>query len=517
MSVDSIYKTIENAKNGSLIPVFQNGRTMESRYNPERDAEKLCSEIQKGSFFVVMGLGSGIFIQKLSEKFPASKIIVLEKDKSDLLFLKQLESVKRLTENKQIIICTPYDLFTALTENYMPAKFGDLQIIEQRGWVNENSEASLKIKEIIKKAVSIISADYSVQSHFGRLWTHNIMNNIKLLSQTCKSTYAIDNIKNIAASGKEALVVAAGPTLDTFIEEIRRERQKNEIFIIATDTAWSSLTANNIKADTVVSIDGQSVSYNHFIHPTKKSAEVIENCLPPLFFFDLCSNTSAAQHIIEDGADTVFFTSGHPLSMALKNFSGNSIPCLFSGSGTVTITATDLAIKAGFKKIKIVGADFSYSSGKAYTKGTYLDRLYNMNSIKTQSGELSFSRLMYRSKLKPLNNIQQTTEVLEAYRTSLENFLNASGFSFERKMNVYECSAIFNMTENNFNTQKLQYNPSKVDSKAFKNELQTSSPEEIETLLLPYIAYLRHHKKHKDENYIELLKLAFSRIVSYNI
>ena len=39
MSSQSIYKSIETAKNGSQIPVFQSGRTMESRYNPERDAE----------------------------------------------------------------------------------------------------------------------------------------------------------------------------------------------------------------------------------------------------------------------------------------------------------------------------------------------------------------------------------------------------------------------------------------------------------------------------------------------
>ena len=38
---ECLYKSIETAKNGTLIPVFQNGKTMESRYNPERDAENL--------------------------------------------------------------------------------------------------------------------------------------------------------------------------------------------------------------------------------------------------------------------------------------------------------------------------------------------------------------------------------------------------------------------------------------------------------------------------------------------
>ena len=63
-----IYKSFEQAKNGTTIPVFISGKTMESRYNPERDAETLCNSIEDGfNFFLVLGIGSGLFIKKLSE------------------------------------------------------------------------------------------------------------------------------------------------------------------------------------------------------------------------------------------------------------------------------------------------------------------------------------------------------------------------------------------------------------------------------------------------------------------
>ena len=68
MGGTSIYDRIEEAKNGTIIPVLKNGRTMESRYNPERDAEKLCENITEGSFFIVIGIGSGIFIKTLYQK-----------------------------------------------------------------------------------------------------------------------------------------------------------------------------------------------------------------------------------------------------------------------------------------------------------------------------------------------------------------------------------------------------------------------------------------------------------------
>ena len=56
-----IYKEIINAKNGTQIPVFVSGKTMDSRYNPERDAENLLNTITEAAgFFVVLGAGSGI-------------------------------------------------------------------------------------------------------------------------------------------------------------------------------------------------------------------------------------------------------------------------------------------------------------------------------------------------------------------------------------------------------------------------------------------------------------------------
>ena len=99
-----IYKSFEQAKNGTTIPVFISGKTMESRYNPERDAETLCNSIEDGfNFFLVLGIGSGLFIKKLSERFPVSRIIALELYQDDIDFLEQSEIIKDLKNNPQII------------------------------------------------------------------------------------------------------------------------------------------------------------------------------------------------------------------------------------------------------------------------------------------------------------------------------------------------------------------------------------------------------------------------------
>ena len=155
-----IYKGFEAAKNGTLIPVFLSGRTMESRYNPERDAQNLLDSIEDGfSFFLVLGTGSGLFLKLLSQKFPAAKILALELYQEDIDFLKEGKIIQELTCNPSVIFCTPDNLENTLSVNYIPAKYGNLKIIEQHGWINENQDFVQTINQTLQKSLGIISAD----------------------------------------------------------------------------------------------------------------------------------------------------------------------------------------------------------------------------------------------------------------------------------------------------------------------------------------------------------------------
>ena len=496
-----IYKSFEQAKNGTLIPVFTNGKTMESRYNPERDAETLCNSIENNfDFFLVLGIGSGLFIKKLSERFPVARIIAFELYQEDIDFLRQSDILKELEKNNHIIFSSLDSLEEDLSQNYIPAKYGDLKIIEQRAWLNENAVFINQINSILQKTMGIISADFSVQSHFGKIWTTNILNNSLLAEKIynkAKSNRSLSNIFSKDSLQKTAVIIAAGPTLDKTISILN---DRNKYFIIATDTAGSSLIKHKIIPDVIVSIDGQNVSYNHFLNNNST-----------LYAFDLCSNFSAAKHIAETGNKLFFFYTGHPLANAINTSFGNIFPYLFSGAGTVTITATDLAVKAGFKKILVLGADFSYTNGKPYAAGTYLDSLYNQKSVKIDSAEKAFSKLMFRTELLNSDNTQ-TTPILEAYKTSFEKYLQQKNISFSKEQNIYELLVSDNRNEIiSFNFIK------NLSIKSFFNKLSSANPEEAEILLLPYIAWLKNNKNYKNYSYSELLKLAFNTIVSYNI
>ena len=95
---------------------------------------------------------------------------------------------------------------------------------------------------------------------------------------------------------------------------------------------------------------------------------------------------------------------------------------------------------------------------------------------------------------------------------SLEKYLNMKGIKFFKKNDIYEISA----DSNSLNQIKILSSTPDLFNNFIKKFI-SSNPEETETLLLPYLAWLRHNEKFKKSSYKELLKLAFDSIVSYNI
>ncbi|MBR1640642.1 MAG: motility associated factor glycosyltransferase family protein [Treponema sp.] len=477
------------AKNGSVIPVLKNGRTVDSKYNPQKEAESILQGIScktKYNYFIILGIGSGLFIKELSKKFGQSRIIAVERSEKDLDFLLQIDTVKKLKDNANVFFTSADKLSETVCSTYLPAKYEKPEIIEQRAWKNENQDIIELISSNINKALRIISADYSVQAHFGKIWMHNIMTNLQLSEK--KFEFQIDR-------SKKAAVLAAGPSLEKSISKIIEN--KNSYFVIATDTALQALIKYKCHPDAVISIDGQAVSREHF-----------QNCPnDSLYFFDLCANPSAAKHIIKKGGKVIYFSSGHPLSSLASDFT-DSLPHIFSGAGTVTIAAVDLAVKLGFEKISVLGADFGFWE-KAYTRGTYLHTLYSLSENKLQSLEKQYDRLMYRTPLI-ITDEKKTTELLEAYRKSFLEYLSLNSIKYSYQDNEYSLTS-------NAPSPQTFHSSSTFNFSAFLNYCKRSKAEELEIPLLPYVAYLKNRAAADSKfEYLYFLKLAHTFIVRYN-
>ena len=157
----SIYSSIMTTKNGSQIPVFHSGRTAESKYNPQLEAQRIVDGIEKKfDFFILIGVSSGILLKNLVQNFNNSVFFCIEPSENDYSFLFSSENnleIRKFMNHKNIHFCTFDKIESQLCQIYLPVKFNDFKIIETRGWSNENKKIIPKIYEKIQNAINLIS------------------------------------------------------------------------------------------------------------------------------------------------------------------------------------------------------------------------------------------------------------------------------------------------------------------------------------------------------------------------
>ncbi len=427
---ESNYTQIIDAKDGNKIPL-KNQIAFHSKYNPIREAQSFANQLSESKVFIVLGLCGGYHIEEIFKKFPESKILAVEETEDDFNFLKEIPCIKKLAENPKIYFCTLKNLGEKILNIYKPAIDGNISITALRQWENAFPQTAEEARNKIQDALKILAADFSAQSHFGKIWQKNIFENLKTAGEL---KINVNEIFTRIPTDKCAAIIAAGPSLDDSITELRENRKK--YYVIATDTAFQILIKNGIKTDAVISVDGQQISYNHYFY--KESEPPNDG---PLFIFDLCANPSAVRRVQKSTKKIIFAETGHPLSQYASKFTGQpSFIHLDAGSGTVTIAAVSFAEAVGFTKLKLYGADFCYQKGKTYAKGTYLDSLYRKNEDRLSNSETMYDRLLYRTDLKILSENIFTTEILTSYKESLNNFLSEK--SFFKNLEIFEKSKI---------------------------------------------------------------------------
>lgn len=476
-----IYSSVIQSKNGDAIPLFADGKPMHSKYNPSAERLPVDAAVQEG-FFLIGGIGGGYHIANLVRQLKNYCIIAFEADRESLDFCMALKSVRELSRNPSIVFCQADDVQELLGQKYIASLYGDFTCLFQRAWQQENEKLCRTMEEGLQETLKAVSADFSVQSHFGKIWMHNILLNLRDFAP------AREPLLNPGELAKCAAIIAAGPTLDDSAR-VLRERQE-DFFIIATDTTCGPLYRRGIVPDAIVCVDAQQVSSEHFF-PLPAARE---GSRTPLVFLDLCSSPSCARLLRHRGIQPVFFHSGHPLSQRAAEACG--LMQVETGSGTVTVAAADIARQLGFTRLRFFGADFSYSAGKPYVKGSYLDARFHSWSCALQTAEQQFAGLMYRTPLRHVRNGVYTSEVLEGYRKSLEAW--QAKYGYEEKQDELSCKLSRKNAEKRRGNVNLPFNFKAFMEKSVRDIGQIADSSALYNAkafyaLLPYTAYLRKH------------------------
>ena len=417
-----VYADIATAKTGAAVPLFADGKPANSLYNPEREAEKAAARFESETFAVFAGFADGRRAALFLAAAPENECIIIEKNSGAFSFLERLPDAASVMKNRRSRLfslddCLKEgkahcgDLKALILQCYIPALFRRFSLDILPSWQARFPEDAKKIKREAEAALSIVSADFSAQAQFGKLWHLNAIKN--LYNGAKDANLPSSNLKDFNLQGKKALVAAAGPSLDNAAAKIKEERASIALF--AADTALPALAKRGIAADFVLSIDPQAVSARHFINGLPKGSS------STALIQDICASPLVAEIAWRQGCPVLFAAGGHPLSAFLASFS--PLPRLETGAGTVTASAIDAAKKMGFKAVAMAGADFAYTAGKPYCRGTYLEEAFYSESSRLKPAEGMYTALMFRTPVTREADADGTitykTELLERYKEAV--------------------------------------------------------------------------------------------------
>ncbi|MDR0382920.1 MAG: DUF115 domain-containing protein [Spirochaetaceae bacterium] len=404
------YRFVTGRQDGNVIPAWVDpggaAHALHSLVSPEREAARLISTLKGERYIVIMGLGAGYTAEAALRRVDTARLLVIEYGIDGLAeLLCRYDYIKIFNDERFFILvdARPAEIESYILDTFQPAFHNGIRTFPLRARTIHDESRFAPAADAVKSAIDKIASDYSVQALFGKRWFSNIIRNV----------FAAERQSGVFAPVKNAAVCAAGPSLDLQLDIIS-EKRKN-FFLIAADTALTTLLEAGIAPDAVISIDCQHISYYHFM-----------NRLPPdiTLFLDISSPSLLASR----SDRPFFFSGGHPLSGYVSRFF-RPLPAIDTSGANVTFAALSLAEQMGARNIEVYGADFSYPNGKLYTRPAYIYPYFHKKQNRFRPSESFAAAFLYETKsLRRVENGSSwyyETRPLALYRKRFEKKISS--------------------------------------------------------------------------------------------
>lgn len=410
-----------DTEQGRIVAVEKNNRfyPLNSLYSPQ-DASKQWAEqfdkpeINENSIIIVFGIADGKAILELSRQKMKSKIIVYEPCIDIFFKVMSFEEVMLLSQNENICI-----IVDGINDNYF---FAVLQN------VIDCSNYQLVVQSILPNYLELFKRKYQYMLEIYKnvveslIFSRNtiiargieIQRNSYALTTDMINQRSIVQLMDIAnKKGMQsipAILVAAGPSLDKNVKELKKA--KNKAFILVVDTALNTVLQNGIIPDMTISID------------SRKPLVLFKNKMFKNVPIALAMNSN--KDVVKLNISKHFYEIDEQ-SYLKRIFEKNKIKTeQLPTGGSVATSAFSLLHEMGFKTIILVGQDLAYPGGVEHTEKAYGRGNDNVNFEKKEYIEVEDN---YGNKVLSETN-------MNLYRKWFENYIA-----------TYEDLSVINATE----------------------------------------------------------------------
>lgn len=355
---------IERNVNDELIITVENDNEkilLNSNFNTEDFVDIWCSQYDISNPFsvaIVVGVSDGRYINKLHSINKEMTIVVYEPYERIAKLSKEMGYLNGLDPKKVVVLVGEKSMYTF--SHILGSCIGYENQKYTKCFISPNyelicPEAVKTIMHMVKREKESTILTCNTMGYLGDFFRINTKKNLLDRINQYAVIDMIKLLKNMDKKNIPAIIVAAGPSLDKNIKELKNAVGK--AFIIAVDTSLNALAKENIIPDVCVTIDP--------IKPVSLLADEKMKNIPLIYHF--ASNYEIAEihkgkRFYQDSTETLF-------DYFIKKFKKDKM--FLETGGSVANDACSLACLCQFSTIIFIGQDLAYPNDKEHSDNSY--------------------------------------------------------------------------------------------------------------------------------------------------
>ena len=135
------YSAAQRARNGSLVPLFRDGASAHSLFNPEREAAQLIDTMAETGFALFAGIGGAFHIREFLSRDSGRACLAAESSPMALASLFGLIDLSDVIADLRVTVIALRaggEAGAILSRRYLPALHGNFRLVPLRSWQERN-------------------------------------------------------------------------------------------------------------------------------------------------------------------------------------------------------------------------------------------------------------------------------------------------------------------------------------------------------------------------------------------
>lgn len=425
---------------------------LNSLYRPGEEAKRWAEQYKfqnMNNVISMFGFGNGIFIREIVKKMDENDILFIYEPCVNLFFhaLKEYDITDIIKEKNVLIYIEginefEFHMHLQGVTNITNFKTQIVCVHPQYDKIFANS--CIKFYKDIKDNLNHTMINVNTEIYFGEKIISNVFKNMKYLG----NSNTLLELKNEFPEDITAIIVAAGPSVEENIEELKKAKGKAVIF--AVDRILDYLLDSGLEPDFTLTIDPKK--------PVEYFSKREDVKIPLIAYLE------ANNDILDGHKGRKIVCTQNSFMDEIYNKTGKISPKVLP-SGSVALLAFNVCLELGFKNIILVGQDLAYNGEMSHAGviQSNLDKELDL-LVEGVDGEQVRSRYDWKeflTRYEDLIKMNSQAKVIDAKEKGAK-IKGTVNMSLKEAVHLYckqsfDCSDVFHNKQVTFNSEEIEF------------------------------------------------------------